>query len=200
MAVNEYAGSRALDEPKKVLGELVFRDAKHFSMYFIKRGLKTTLRYTIKPVAKTLYKKSYGGVKRVTTGKFRTQYDNDKFLKLAGDKKLHNASLEQIAGLSDKDFEKVTADDILKELSKKNVKFAVVQNSYTGEVKVKMFSQDMHIFENVREGLIKKLQKEKGLDLDNKKHKINDFLKSKHQTKEQNIPGKEKVRDRGMER
>lgn len=197
MSVNEYIGSKALDEPKKVLGELIFKDAKHFSMYFLKRGLKTTLRYTIKPVAKTLYKKGYGSVKRITTGKFSTQYDNKKFLKIAGDKKLHNVELKEISGLTDKDFEKVTIDDILKELSKKNVKFAVLENAYTGEIKIKMFSKDMHIFENVREGLIKKLQKEKMLDKDTRKHKINDFLKSKYQNKSHKEPVKEK--DRGME-
>lgn len=165
MAINESVGKEALIEPKKFLDNLIFRDAKHFVNYFLKKGFSVTGKGV-----GILSKKSYKLVRHEITGKHSSELDNKTFLKKVGNKSIREYHAHDIAGLTDKDLDKINIEDVKKSLSKYKINFTLVKNSYTGEIKFKMATKDSHIFEEVRENLINKIKK--GKTIQNKRHSL----------------------------
>lgn len=165
MAINEQVGKEALLEPKKFLDNLIFRDSKHFVKYFLKKGFSIAG----KPIG-ILGTKSYKFIRYKITDRHSSELSNKEFLKKIGSRSIRLHYGYEISGLDDRDLEKVTIEDVKKSLSKYNINFTLVKNSYSGEIKFKMSTNDNHIFEEVREDLLKKIRK--GKTIANKRHSL----------------------------
>lgn len=190
MAINENVGREALTEPKKFLDNLIFKDAKHFVAYFIKKGVSITGKR-----GSTLNKRSYELVRQGITGRYSSEFKNKDFIKAVGNRQTRSHFAYEIAGLDDNDLKKVNIEDVKKSLSKYNINYTLVKNSYTGEIKFKMQTKDAHIFDEVREDLINKIRK--GKTMINKRHSLINLYNHKDKNTSESL-FKEKVKASGI--